>query len=135
MRAQNRTARQAKAVVALLATPSLKEAAAQVGCAEKTIARWLREPEFAEQYRQAREAVFDQALAALQGMAGEAVEALRRSLRPERPPSVQTRAAEVALSLAAKAREGDLAARLASVEQQLAELVADGARTTVRIAS
>src|SRR5688500_814010 len=67
-------------LVALLRKPTAKEAAAEGGVTERTVFRWLQDPEFRERYRAARREAVDDALRELQGKALLAVETLARNL-------------------------------------------------------
>jgi hypothetical protein len=110
-----------EAIAALLLEPSLDAAAARVGVAPATLARWLRLPSFARKYRAARRAVVESAVARLQQASGEAVACLRRNLSCGRP-SVEVRAAEAILDAAVRGVElMDQETRLAAVERQLKE--------------
>lgn len=107
-------------IAALLAAPSIAEAARAVKIGENTALRWLQVPEVQAQYRALRRQVVEQALATLQSATSEAVEALRRNLTAE-SGSVQVRAATAILEHAVKAVElVDIVERLEALEAQLA---------------
>src|SRR5262245_17197290 len=97
------TRRWERAIAALLAEPTIGQAAKAAGISDKTLRRWLKEPAFSAEYRAARRQAVDHALTILRQMAGEAVETLRRNLGPSVPESVQVRAALAILDLALKA--------------------------------
>src|SRR5262245_11792553 len=100
------------AIAALLTQPTHAEAARTAGVSEATLQRWLRQPDFVTEYRAARRAVVEGAIAKVQAIAGEAVAALRRNLTCG-SPSVQVRAALGILDIAAKGVElTDLAERV-----------------------
>ena len=70
------TARQSKALSALLICPSLAAAATACNIPQRTIYRYLRLAHFAEAYQHARHQQLGQAVAALQTAAGQAVAVL-----------------------------------------------------------
>jgi hypothetical protein len=115
------------AIAALLAHPTVETAAHAAGLGEKTLRRWLHDPDFAASYHAARREALELTVGALQGATSDAVEALRRNTDASRPPSVQVRAAAALLTLAFKgvefleltAKVEDLERRLASVEPVL----------------
>jgi phage terminase small subunit len=94
-----------RAIVALLSSPSMTEAAAQAGVTTKTLERWLRDEDFVREYRVVRSQVMETAVARIQHAATEAVEALRRNLVPPASPSVQIRAAVSILEFSVKGVE------------------------------
>lgn len=109
-----------RAILALLAEPTLERAAKKCGIGATTLWRWLQEPEFQRQYREARRTVFEGTLLRLQSIAGEAVETLRRNLKSKNP-SVEVRAALGILDQAVKAAElYELQQRVAQLEDRLA---------------
>jgi hypothetical protein len=108
-----------RAILALLAEPTLERAAKKCGIGVTTLWRWLQEPEFQRHYREARRAVFEGTLLRLQSIAGEAVETLQRNLGSKNP-SVEVRAALGILDQAAKAVElYELQQRVAQLEDRL----------------
>src|SRR5262249_40051737 len=58
--------KQAIVIGYLLSEPTQAGAAARAGIAEKTLRRWLADPEFMEAYRQARRRVVEEAVAVVQ---------------------------------------------------------------------
>src|SRR4029077_8914486 len=62
---QKLTRRMETAIAALLAHPTLPEAAANAGIAFSTLRRWMRLPEFQEAYRVARARILEVATAQL----------------------------------------------------------------------
>jgi transposase-like protein len=108
-----------QAVLALLSSPSISEAAKAVGISEATLWRWLQRSDFQHAYREARNRLIEQALARLQQATGEAVATLRRNLTSGKA-SVEVRAAQIILEQATKAIElYDLEERLARLEEVL----------------
>src|SRR5713226_9656727 len=107
-----RVRKQEEAIAALLAKPTIVDAAKTAGIGESTLRRWLSKPQFAGNYRAARRQAFEAAIAALQQASGEAVATLRRNLSDPAPQGVQVRAALGILEQAVRAVEVmDLAER------------------------
>jgi hypothetical protein len=113
------TAKQQKAIEALLAAPSIRQAAAATGLGEKSIRRWLRLPEFARAYEQARHQVFADALTDLRSATQDAVEALRTAVKEE-TGALRIKAATAVVRLSIQSAETlQLEARLERLEQVL----------------
>ena len=114
------TRKQEQAIAALLAAPSVGEAAQQTGVSEPTLYRWLKHDAFQTAYRAARREVVRQAVAHLQRASGEAVHTLQAIMgNAEAPASARVSAARTVLDTAIKAVElEDLEARIAMLEQQ-----------------
>jgi hypothetical protein len=74
--------KQEEAIAALLSQPRVEDAARTVGVPVRTVYRWMREPEFAARYKEARRAAFGQCTARLQQMSAAAVSWLTRMPRP-----------------------------------------------------
>jgi len=101
----------------LLKNATIAEAASCVGISEKTLRRWLRDPQFAADHRAAQRQAVELAIAGLKQATGEAVATLRRNLTVG-VPSVEVRAATEILSQTARWQELDeLAARVKALEQ------------------
>ena len=115
--------RQAKAIPALLAKPTLGAAARAAGVGERTLRRWLSDDAgFMAAYREDRSEAMRQATARLQAAAGEAVDTLRELMGMSRRPDIRARAALGILATAAKAEElENLAARIEALEQLRAQ--------------
>jgi transposase len=108
------------AIVALLAHPTIPEAAKAAGVSETTLWRWLQREDFQKRYRDAQDKVFDGALGSLQGAMTEAVDCLRRNLDCG-TPSAEVQAAKAILDFTLKARELlDITARVKELESKLA---------------
>jgi hypothetical protein len=107
-----------QAVVALLTHRSLEEAARAIDIAPNTLLRWMKDPEFAAAYREARRLAYGQSIARLQQAASAASSTLLKiMIDANSPPSCRLRAADSVLSPAAKAIEiEDLEARVAALE-------------------
>jgi hypothetical protein len=108
-----------QAIAALLARPSLEDAARVAGVAEKTLRRWIREPEFNALYLQARRESVRQAIARIQqatGAAGATILKLMTDVNV--PAAVRLRAAECVFGLAVKGIElEDIEARVSELER------------------
>jgi hypothetical protein len=68
------------AIAALLTAPTIEAAATAVGVSERSVRNWLREPAFARQFREARRQLVETAIARLQSVSSQAVDALKRNL-------------------------------------------------------
>ena len=75
--ADSLTAKKTRAMLAMLESPTLKEAASAARVGETTLWRWSQEPEFKAAYMEARREAVKQAIAHLQSATGEAVTCLR----------------------------------------------------------
>jgi hypothetical protein len=118
--------KQEEAIVALLSTRSVEEAARACNTPVRTLYRWLDQPDFDRAYRVARRKAFGQATARLQhGSSAAATTLLKVMLDPSRPASTKVRAAECVLTHAAKAIEiEDVEARVEALEQAAANAAA-----------
>jgi DNA-binding transcriptional MerR regulator len=90
------SANQEQALAALLATPTITAAAGRCGLNERTIRRYLEEPEFERRYTEARDHLLDQSIFALQKLGVAAVAVLGRNFEAENR-HVQIRAAKTVL--------------------------------------
>jgi hypothetical protein len=105
-----------QAIAALLTAPSITEAAAAAGVAEKTLRLWLLDRDFLAGFREARRQVVETAIARLQHASYKAVDALERNLNCGHPGS-EIRAALGILDKAISAVElMDLAGRVEDLE-------------------
>jgi hypothetical protein len=106
-------------IVALLANPTIKAAAAAAGVNESTVWRLMQREDFQKAYRGAQEKALDGALGTLQGAAAEAVATLQRNLKCG-VPAAEVGAAKVLLDFTLKAREQfGLGDRLKTLELML----------------
>jgi len=121
--------KQEAAILALLSSKNVEEAARVVGVTPRTLYRWLNEPEFAAAYRAARRQAYGQSISRLQqGSTAAATTLLKVMVDIATPPSTRVRAAEAVLNHAAKAIEiEDIDARLRELEAA-AEANKDGRR-------
>jgi len=118
------TPQQQQAIQALFVTASLAEIAATLGIEEATLRAWLRDPAFAEAYRQARRDLIVQLAGRLAQAAAAGVAVLQAIAQDETaPPTVRVMAVRVTLDYTLKLAEyADVAVRLTEMEQQLAEI-------------
>ena len=106
-------------IVALLAYPKFKDAAAAAGVSEATVWRLMQREDFQRRYREAQEKAFDGALGTLQGAATEAIAALQKNLSCGMP-AAEVGAAKAILDFSLKAREQfDYAQRIRTLEDAL----------------
>src|SRR5581483_2807858 len=106
------------AIAALMTQRNQEEAARAAGISVKTLQRWLRLPEFLEEYRRARREAVEQAYSRAQQNSSTAVSVLLKLMAdPETPASVRVRAA---LSIVTISRDGldlDLETRISELER------------------
>lgn len=113
------TAAQEKAISALLSSVTVEAAAKKAGISDRTLHRWLKEPEFRQAYLAARRMVMEQAVGTLQRASLGAVETLVRNLKCG-APSVEVSAARAILEAGFKGVEMlEFEERLAAVEASL----------------
>ena len=109
------------AIVALLAHPTLDEAAAAVGIATRTLKRWLEDPAFKRAYLAARRHVYSHAVAHAQQALTQGIHVLVTIMQDQQAPA-SARVAAVG-KLEDMARRGmeieDLAERLAALESRI----------------
>lgn len=118
MTVRGKSARQREqAIAALLERPTITEAARAVGIGEKTLRRWLAEPEFQAAYRDAREQAVRRPWDASRGSWRVRVRPLERAMACG-TSSVEIRAAGIVIQEAFKGAELlDLAERVAALEK------------------
>jgi transposase-like protein len=111
--------KQEEAILALLTSQGVDNAARAVGIGPRTLYRWMSEPLFDKAYRKARRDAFGQGTARLQQASGAAVSSiLKIMLDQHAPASTKLRAADMVLTRGAKAIEiEDIEARVAALEQ------------------
>jgi hypothetical protein len=107
------------AILALLSSRSVEDAARVAGVTPRSLYRWQKEPAFNAAYREARRAVFSQSVARIHQMTSAAVTILGKVMvDPSTPPATKIRAADSILSHTAKAIEiEDVGARLSELER------------------
>ena len=111
------------AIIALLSSRNIEEAAQVAGVDSRTIYRWLKEPAFDAEYRTARRNAYGQALARLHQIASAAVSTIAKIMVDQgTPASVRLRAADSVLAHVQKGIElQDLEARMAQLERATEE--------------
>ena len=111
--------KQEAAILALLTTRSVEEAARTANIPLRTVYRWLKEPEVDAAYRKAKRSAFGQSIARLQQGSGTAASTmLKIMIDPSVPPSTRLRAADCVFGHAKNAIELEgIEARLAALEQ------------------
>ncbi len=106
------------ALVALLSNPSVKEAAAACNLSERTLFRFLSDDGFKSEFRDARRAIVETAIAAMQNGASEAVARLKDLMYSENPAAA-VRSSQIVYESAVKGVEVlDLAERLEILEDE-----------------
>lgn len=110
---------QERAILALINEPTVRKAAEVVGVAEGTLYRWMREPEFARMYREARRENFRHAIALTQRYAPAAVQTLMKIMQdPGAAHSAKVSAATALLKFSRESIELDeLVQRIEVLEQ------------------
>ncbi|HEV2125560.1 MAG TPA: hypothetical protein VGW38_22640 [Chloroflexota bacterium] len=114
---------QARAITALLSSPTIREAAEAAGVTERTIHRYMQEPAFQAALREAEGRAIDDAVRQLVGLASDAIETLRMILaNPKVSPSVRLRAAAGVLDFMMRMREvRNVEQRLSRLEEQIGQ--------------
>ena len=110
-----------KAIRALLTEATIKDAAKAAGLGERTINRYLRDPDFRAELRRRQDEIIAATSAALVGLSGDMVAELHRIVHDENASaSVKAR---VALGWLQQARDTvelhSLAERVAALEERL----------------
>ncbi len=116
------TAKQERALQALLVTPTTRAAAEAAGVSEATIWRWLADADFSAVYREARTKSLESTLTALQAAGADAVKALRDVMNDTNAKgSERVSAAKAIIELGLKGRDVlETEERLAALEERLA---------------
>ena len=115
--------KQEEAILALLTTSNVEQAARAVKITPRTLYRWQQEPEFDKAFRKARRDAFGQGTARLQQASGAAVSTvLKIMVDPHAAASTKLRAADLVLSHGARAIElEDVEARVSELERAAEE--------------
>ena len=107
-----------KALTALLSNSSIRDAAKACRLSEETLYRFLRDPAFLKEYRDAGRQAVENAIRKLQIATNAAVETLERNLHCENP-AVESRTAQIILENAIKGVELlDILERVEALESQ-----------------
>jgi hypothetical protein len=110
-----------KALIALLETTSVRQAAEKCGLSERTLFKFLEDADFKAEYRNARRQTVEASIANIQNAASEAVERLKDLMYCENPV-VEARCAQIIYENSVKGLEMlDLAERLEEVENEFAK--------------
>jgi DNA-binding MurR/RpiR family transcriptional regulator len=108
--------RQEGVIVALLANPTIKDAATAASVSESTVWRLMQREDFQKRYREAQDTALNGALGALQGAATLAIDSLKKNLTCG-TPAAEVGAAKAILDYTLKVREQfDHAARIKQLE-------------------
>ena len=109
--------KQHKAAEALLTTATIAEAAEVAGIGERTLYRWLNDPDFSAHVTELEAKLIDAAQRQLLRLQSDAISTMEEIMNDiEVPASVRLRAADSVLSHAFRLRD------LSSIEQRLAAL-------------
>jgi hypothetical protein len=111
------------ALLAPLNGQSVPEAASAVGIGGRTLRRWMTEDEeFRAQYDAARQTLFADGIARIEGLAPRAADVLGQLLSPDTPPNVRLGAVRLALEVALRERDAKtILKRLEEIEAELAQ--------------
>jgi hypothetical protein len=94
-------------ILALLSEKSILAAAERSKVSERTIRRWLEEPEFRAEYDRARRAVFDVGISRVQALSGKAIDTLEALLEVRKHPAVQLGAARTIAEIGMHERDAE----------------------------
>ena len=113
------TRKQEEVIVALLSQRNVEEAARVAKVPPRTVYRWMKNPDFDREYRDAKRGAYSQAIARLHQMTSAAVSTLGKVMvDANTPASTKVRAADSILNHTTKAIEiEDIAARVAALEE------------------
>lgn len=114
---------QHKAVVALLREATVAKAAESIGIDESTMYRWMKDPAFSKEFREARRDSFRHAIGLCNKYAPAAVQALMKIVAdPAAPHSAKVSASTALLKFSRESIElDDLAARVEQLEHASAQ--------------
>ena len=126
------THKQTAAIAVLLAQPTIADAARVARVSERTLRNWLALPAFRAAFRAAGRQLLESTIGRMQGLAGEALDTLRRNLKSDKP-AVEVRAAIGILDQCARAAErSELTEQLDELARRLETLEGMG-NTTPRM--
>lgn len=112
------TARQKRALAAILAARNYEEAIPESGVCRQTFYSYLKAPHFKAELDRRLNELTDSAIGRIKGAAGEAVETLRALIGSDNE-SIRLRAAQGIIDYTLKARELEIGARLDAIEKYL----------------
>jgi hypothetical protein len=120
--------KQEQAIAALLESDTLLSAASKIQVAEKTLRRWLGDPEFSRRYAQAKRQLLDSALSRLRSLARRSVDVLEGVATDEKAPHAsRVTAASRLLDGALRLLEvEDVENRLTELERKVIQRSANG---------
>jgi hypothetical protein len=108
-----------QAIAALLHHPTVVAAAKETKLSEKTLRRWLKDPDFTEAYEAAKHECLSHATGRLQEATSKAITTLTNVMSNSELPGAQVSAARTVLEFAFRAVEQhELERRLAALEQK-----------------
>ena len=106
------------AVLALLSDRSITAAAERCGVNERTLRKWLAEPEFKAEHAAARRAIFEASINRIQALNAKAVDTLDALLDVADAPSVRLGAAKTIVEIGIHQHDADTIMRkLDEIEQ------------------
>jgi len=114
------TLKQKKAIAALLAERTTRDAAKAAGVSEKTLYQWMAEPTFRAALREAEMAMLDEVTRRLTAGTALAVDTLRQLTQAGEHESTRLRAAMAWLELVIKYKDVlDIEARISALESAI----------------
>ena len=114
--------RQMRAIVEILASPSLEEARRRLRAGKDTIYRWMRDPTFQAEMRRQQEAMVEHAFDRLKAGMAQAVDKLMALMASDEDSGIQLRAAQTLLDHGIKIVEiQELESRLKILEGRFLE--------------
>ena len=107
-----------KALIALLGSNSIRDAAKACGLSEVTIYRYLNDQDFRREYREVRRQSVENAIGQMQRLTADAADTLERNLHCENP-AVEVRTAQIIFENSIKLLETtDILERLENLENE-----------------
>ncbi len=108
-----------QAIAALLSCPTIEQAATTIGVDEATLRRWMKDPEFRTEYREARRQITEYATAQLQRLGSAAAKTLGEIIKDgDAPAAARVTACRAALDLALRGVEvEELTRRIENLER------------------
>ena len=114
--------RKEAAIAALLSTRTTEEVAREAGVSTRTILRWMKDPEFREEWLAARRDGLSQAMARLQNAAGAAAATLIKAMVDSNLSATKVKAARSILEISQRSVEmEDIEIRIAKLERNHAK--------------
>lgn len=114
-----------RAIAALLTSPTVGEAASKIKLHANTLRDWMRRPDFAAAYAEARQGLLQNTVGRLQHALFQVADALLADLT-HKSPAVRHKAAELLLEYGVRATDVlDLSRRVAELEAAVRDRSAD----------